>query len=440
MKMYKILGKNFNKEGFVKYSNNTIWLFIDRIVRLSIGLFVSVWVTRYLGPNDFGLLSFSQSFVGIFTVFASFGLDRILVKHLIEKKIDSSDLLFTAFTLKLIAGFISVILCFFSVAFFFKSEDSSLLISIISISTIFQAFNVVDSFFQSRTLSKYVVFSNIMSFIICSILKLLFVYFDFPLIYFALVSIVETFLLALGYLYFFYTNKLQGKYNFKIDIAKTLLGESWPLILSGGVLMIQARIDQVMLKEMTNNLEVGYYSTALRLIEVFGFITVILSNSLSPAIYKAKLISKNLYETRLLNYYRLNFILFLVIAIPIYFFSELIIEVLFGKEFIPAGILLALMSIRLFFTNIGTARGAFIVTEKLFKFSLLAMAIGTIVNICTNYILIPINGAYGSIIATIISFTVTTFLLDLFIKKGRENLLIMSKAILTFYKLTIKNI
>ena len=436
--MYKILGKNFNKEGFVKYSNNTIWLFIDRIVRLSIGLFVSVWVTRYLGPNDFGLLSFSQSFVGIFAVFASLGLDRILVKHLIEKKIDSSDLLFTAFTLKLIAGFISVILCFFSVAFFFKSEDSSLLISIISISTIFQAFNVVDSFFQSRTLSKYVVFSNIMSFIICSILKLLFVYFDFPLIYFALVSIVETFLLALGYLYFFYTNKLQGKYNFKIDIAKTLLGESWPLILSGGVLMIQARIDQVMLKEMTNNLEVGYYSTALRLIEVFGFITVILSNSLSPAIYKAKLISKNLYETRLLNYYRLNFILFLVIAIPIYFFSELIIEVLFGKEFIPAGILLALMSIRLFFTNIGTARGAFIVTEKLFKFSLLAMAIGTIVNICTNYILIPINGAYGSIIATIISFTVTTFLLDLFIKKGRENLLIMSKAILTFYKLTIK--
>jgi len=397
-------------------------------------------VTRYLGPNDFGLLSFSQSFVGIFAVFASLGLDRILVKHLIEKKIDSSDLLFTAFTLKLIAGFISVILCFFSVAFFFKSEDSSLLISIISISTIFQAFNVVDSFFQSRTLSKYVVFSNIMSFIICSILKLLFVYFDFPLIYFALVSIVETFLLALGYLYFFYTNKLQGKYNFKIDIAKTLLGESWPLILSGGVLMIQARIDQVMLKEMTNNLEVGYYSTALRLIEVFGFITVILSNSLSPAIYKAKLISKNLYETRLLNYYRLNFILFLVIAIPIYFFSELIIEVLFGKEFIPAGILLALMSIRLFFTNIGTARGAFIVTEKLFKFSLLAMAIGTIVNICTNYILIPINGAYGSIIATIISFTVTTFLLDLFIKKGRENLLIMSKAILTFYKLTIKNI
>ena len=394
MKMYKILGKNFNKEGFVKYSNNTIWLFIDRIVRLSIGLFVSVWVTRYLGPNDFGLLSFSQSFVGIFAVFASLGLDSILVKHLVDKKIDSSDLLFTAFTLKLIAGFISVILCFFSITFFLKSEDSSLLISIISISTIFQAFNVVDSFFQSRTLSKYVVFSNIMSFIICSILKLLFVYFDFPLIYFALVSIVETFLLALGYLYFFYTNKLQGKYNFKIDIAKTLLGESWPLILSGGVLMIQARIDQVMLKEMTNNLEVGYYSTALRLIEVFGFITVILSNSLSPAIYKAKLISKNLYETRLLNYYRLNFILFLVIAIPIYFFSELIIEVLFGKEFIPAGILLALMSIRLFFTNIGTARGAFIVTEKLFKFSLLAMAIGTIVNICTNYILIPINGAY----------------------------------------------
>jgi O-antigen/teichoic acid export membrane protein len=438
--MYKIFGKSFSNEGFTKYSNNTVWLFIDRIVRLSIGLFVSVWVTRYLGPNDFGLLSFSQSFVGIFAVFASLGLDSILVNHLIDKKIDSSDLLFTAFTLKLIAGFISVILCFFSVAFFLKSEDSSLLISIISISTIFQAFNVVDSFFQSKTISKYVVFSNIISFIICSIFKLLFVYFDFPLIYFALISIVETCLLALGYLYFFYANKLQGKYNFKIKIAKTLLGESWPLILSGGVLMIQSRIDQVMLKEMTNNLEVGYYSTALRLIEVFGFVTVILSNSLSPAIYKAKLISKKLYENRLLNYYRLNFILFLATAIPLYFFSEFIVEVLFGREFMPAGVLLALMSIRLFFTNMGTARGAFIVTEKLFKFSLLAMIIGTLVNICANFILIPVNGAYGSIIATIVSFTVSIFIIDLFIVKGRENLFIMTKAILTFYKLTIKNI
>jgi O-antigen/teichoic acid export membrane protein len=195
-----------------------------------------------------------------------------------------------------------------------------------------------------------------------------------------------------------------------------------------------------MLKEMTNNLEVGYYSTALRLIEVFGFVTVILSNSLSPAIYKAKLISKSLYETRLLNYYRLNFILFLVTAIPIYFFSELIIEVLFGTEFIPAGILLALMSVRLFFTNMGTARGAFIISEKLFKFSLLAMVIGTLVNICANYILIPVNGAYGSIIATIISFTVSTFMVDLFIKKGRRNLKIIINSFFSFYKLSIKNI
>jgi len=438
--MYKILGKNFNKEGFVKYSNNTVWLFVDRIIRLSIGLFVSIWVTRYLGPNDFGLLSFSQSFVGIFAVLASLGLDTILVKHLIDKKIDSSDLLFTAFILKLIAGFISVILCVFSVKFFLKSEDSTLIISIISISTIFQAFNIVDSFFQSKTLSKYVVFSNIISFIICSILKLLFIYFDFPLLYFALMAVVESCLLALGYIYFFYKYDQQKIYKFKFKLAKMLLGESWPLILSGGVLMIQSRIDQVMLKEMTNNFEVGYYSIALRLIEVFGFITVILSNSLSPAIYKAKLISKNLYETRLLNYYRLNFILFFVIAIPLYFFSELIIEVLFGQEFISSGVLLALMSIRLFFTNMGTARGAFIVAEKLFKFSLLTMLIGTIVNISFNFVFIPNYGAYGSIVATIISFTVTTFLIDLFNNKGRKNLFTMIKAILTFYKLSIKNI
>lgn len=69
-----------NNKGFLKYFENTSWLFVERIIRMFIGIFVGIWVARYLGPKEFGLLSYAQSFVGLFTIFATLGLDSIVVR------------------------------------------------------------------------------------------------------------------------------------------------------------------------------------------------------------------------------------------------------------------------------------------------------------------------------------------------------------------------
>jgi O-antigen/teichoic acid export membrane protein len=36
-----------------------------------VGLFVSIWVARYLGSEQFGLFSYAQSFAGLFTTIAT---------------------------------------------------------------------------------------------------------------------------------------------------------------------------------------------------------------------------------------------------------------------------------------------------------------------------------------------------------------------------------
>jgi O-antigen/teichoic acid export membrane protein len=220
--------------------------------------------------------------------------------------------------------------------------------------------------------------------------------------------------------------------------AIDLLKDSWPLIFSGAVLMIQARIDQVMLKEIVGSLEVGFYSAAMRLIEAVAFIPMLLKSSLYPSIQIAKNVSKALYQDRLINFYRLNFLFFLVLAIPTFIFAEQIIILLFGVAYQPAGVLLALLSIRLFFTNMGVARGSYILAENLMKFSMITMILGTVVNIYLNYYLIPFYGAIGAIVATIVSFFVTIFLVDIFYSKTRNNVILQLKSIFTFYKLNLK--
>jgi O-antigen/teichoic acid export membrane protein len=423
----------------MKYFKNTSWLFAEKILRMVVGLLVGVWVARYLGPEKFGLLSYALSFVALFSIIATFGLDEIVVRELVKDDSRRDDLIGTAFWLKLCGAFVVLLLLAFAVIFTSNDNNTNTLIFIIASALIFQSFNVIDFYFQSKVMGKFIVYANLISLFVSSIIKITLILNDASLIAFAWVVLFDGFILACGFIYFFLihsTFKINNLIFYK-STAFDLLKDSWPLIFSGAVLMIQARIDQIMIKEMINSTEVGYYSAAIRLIEAFGFIPVMLKISLYPSILNSRKDSNELYQNRLLNFYRLNFLLFLAVAIPLFLFSEQIVNLLFGIEYQSVGILLSLMVIRLFFANMGVARSAYILNENLMVFSLITMTLGTITNIVLNYYWIPLYASKGAIIATIISFIVSIFVVDIFYAKTRNNVILQFKGIFSFYKLKV---
>lgn len=428
-------------QGFMRYFKNTSWLMGEKILRMAVGLFVGVWVARYLGPEQFGVLSYAQSFVFLFTALATLGLDGIVVRELIKDETQRDVLLGTSFVLKIIGALLILPVLAIAVQFTSNDDYTNVLIFIIASATVFQSFNVIDFYYQSKVLSKYVALANSISLGFSSLIKISLIINQAPLFTFALMIVFDKAILAIGFIYYYKKTSQLKLFNWNFDwhAAKRLLKDSWPLILSGLVLMIQARIDQIMLKEMVGNVEVGFYSVAMRLIESFAFVTMTLKTSFFPAIQNAKKHSVKLYQHRLLNFYRLNFLLFLIIAIPLFLFSEKLVVLLYGLEFQPAGVLLSLMAIRLFFANMGVARGVFLISENLMKFSLITMILGTIVNIALNYIWIPKYEGQGAVLATIFSFTVTIFLVDVFYKRTRINVFLQIKSIVTFYKVNLRS-
>lgn len=426
-----------SSQGFKKYFQNTSWLFIERVLRMGIALAVGIYVARYLSPEKFGTLNFAMGFVGLFTAFASLGLDSILVRDLVKDPDKRDTLLGTAFVLKL-AGVV-VIIGILAVAVLFTSNDATTnaLIFIIASAELFRAFGVIDYFYQSRVMSKYVVRVQMVQMLITSSVKVALILFEAPLLYFGWVVMLETTVIAVGYLYT-YSSEGQKLFKWRFDkqLALSLLSESWPLTLYSLALHVQARIDQVMIGEMMGKAEVGQYSVAMRMIEAVDFIPMVIVASFAPAITSAKNQSKELYEDRLLNLYRLMFLLFVIVSIPIFIVAEPAIVLLFGEEYRPAGILLSLFAVRLFFSNMGVGKSTFITNESLFKFSLITAVVGAITNIGVNYLLIPIMGPKGAIIATIISFTVSIFLMDLTFARTRPNLALMMKGIASFWKLS----
>ncbi|WP_242479729.1 oligosaccharide flippase family protein [Lamprobacter modestohalophilus] len=72
-----------HRPNLVKIVDNIGWLFIDKLLRMGVGLFVGVWVARYLGPEQFGLLNFAPAFTGLFGATAYLRPDDTLARAIV---------------------------------------------------------------------------------------------------------------------------------------------------------------------------------------------------------------------------------------------------------------------------------------------------------------------------------------------------------------------
>jgi len=419
-----------NHQGFMKYFKNTSWLFGEKILRMVVGLFVGIWVARYLGPEQFGLYSYSQSFVALFAAIATLGLDGIVVRELVKDKSRRDELIGTAFWLKVMGAF--GVLLILAVAVNFTSNDTytNTLVFIIASATIFQSFNVVDMYFQAKVMSKFVVYANIISLFISSLVKISLLLNEAPLIAFAWVVLFDSIILAIGFLYFFLKNSNFNIRDLKFNksTAVDLLRDSWPLILSGIVISIYMKIDQVMIKEMLGNEAVGQYAAAVRLSEAWYFIPMVISASLFPAIINAKKVSKKLYYARLQKLYDLMVWMAIAIAIPMTFLSDWIVELLYGGQYNEAGGVLMIHIWTGVFVFLGVAFSKYLTSENLTKKSFYRTLLGAIINVILNLMLIPKYSISGAAAATLIGQFTANYIYDVFDKDLYDQLKMKTKC------------
>ena len=243
---------------------NSGWLFADKVFRLGVGLFVGVWVARYLGPDRFGLLNYAIAFTSLFNALATLGLDGIVVRELVKSAERNDVLLGSAFGLKLIGAIITFAVVTIAISIVRPRDTLTLwLVALSAGGFIFQSLNVIDLYFQSRLQSKYTVYAANSAFVLMAIVKVALLLISAPLIAFAWAGLGETAFTALFLLAAYRINHLNmWKWRCRFRVMRHLLSDSWPLILSGISIMIAMRVDQIMIGQMLNNKEVGLYSAA----------------------------------------------------------------------------------------------------------------------------------------------------------------------------------
>ena len=420
----------FAHPGFRKYFANTSWLLGERILRMAISLFVGIYVARYLGPERFGLLSYTLSFVLLFSSLASFGLDDILVRELVKQPKQRNDLLGSVFWLKICGTLVMGTAIALVLQFKLEDQQTYWMIALITFGLLFQATNVVDIYFQSQVQSKFAVRAQAFQLFVTSLFKIYLVWNQAELIWFAFALMLDQAVVAVLFL-LVYNWKVEWFpfFSFTWTQAKKLMRDAWPLIFAGMVVSVYMKIDQVMLMEMLDAKAVGVYAAAVKLCEAWYFLPTAVIASLFPAVIEARKNSKLLYEERVQKLYDLMVWGSVAVALLTTLLSDWVIMILFGVNFQEASGVLRIYIWAGVFVSLGVASSKWLITENLAHYSFYITVLGAVMNVGCNLWLIPIYGIKGASMATLVSYGTASYVSLALFKKTRQNFWLATNAL-----------
>lgn len=406
-----------------KELSNIMWLLLDRFIKYIILFIVNIFVIRYLGDEQYGYLSYAFSFISLFASFSYLGINQILLREVLKNEMQSSKLITNAIVVKIFASLLIGIFIVFAMIYRTDNQTIILITLFGSIGLIFQSFEYIGTWYHAKVLAKYVVIAGLASSTVSSIVRLLLIYFEFSVVYFSTLTILEASISAIFLMYFYKKLNNQSIINFKqieISAIKNLISDGWPYMFAIAVNYWLIRIDHIMIGDIVGFNELGVYSAAVKINEMFYILPGIILGSFAPKIYK--IMEKKEYKNNknIALYIKIMILIGIFVWIFSYLFGEYLFVTFYGQEFRKGAVYLNLLNIGLIIVLWSSLRPIFIRVNNLKYYNLIGMILGTIINVGLNYILIPKYGAMGACYATIVSLIMINFIFDIFYKPARD--------------------
>lgn len=419
--------KTFNN----KIVKNAGWLVGEKVVQMLISLVVSLLTARYLGPSNYGLINYASSFTTFFAAFCTLGINSLLVKELVDNPEKEGQVLGTSLVLKGIASLLSALMIVALVNIVDRDEPTTILVvALCSLGLVFNVFNTFNYWFQRHLKSKFTAIAALVAYISTAIYRVVLMVTGSDVTLFALATSVDYLVLAV--VLFACYRKCEGpRLGFSWEYGKSLLSRSKHFILSGLMVTIYGQTDKLMLKQMLDITETGFYATATTINNMWCFVLLAIIDSLYPSIMEAhKVGDEHQFRKKNRQLYALVFYISIAAAVAFNIFAELVIWMLYGEAYMPAAMPLRIVSWYTAFSYLGVARNAWIVSKGHQKHLFKIYVTAAISNVVLNFALIPIWGGSGAAVASLVAQILTGFVVPFFIKDLRENAVMMWEAIL----------
>lgn len=413
-----------------RVAKNAGWIIGGKIIQMAINLVVGLITARYLGPSNYGLINYAGAYTAFFSSICTLGINSVIVKEFVDNPSKEGMIIGSTLVLRAVSSLFSA-LTIIGISFVADAGEpiTQAVVALSAVGVIFQIFETFNYWFQSKLQSKVTAVATLIAYIITSVYKVFLLITKRPVTYFAFATSLDYICLAL-LLYLSYKKNSGGKIVFSKNYGIALLKKSYHYILPGLMVAIYGQTDKIMLKHMIGNEEIGYYSTAVSLCNMWCFILNAIIDSLYPPIMEAFKRNKEEFEKKNKLLYAIVFYVSAGVSVLFTLFGGVAIKILYGEAYMLSVAPLRIITWYTAFSYLGVARNAWIVCmdrQKYLKYIYLSAAI---TNVILNCIFIPLWGASGAALASLIAQVITTLVVPFFIKDMRENSMMMLKAIL----------
>lgn len=391
----------FSDQGLRAVTANSLWLVADRILGIVLTVVVTAVVVRSLGPARYGVWAHALAVVGLLAPFAQLGIDGIAVRELVRHPEQRAEILGTALGILLIAGVALIPLSVAAAGLATGGDGRAMVtIAILALQFVFQATAAIDFWFRSALRSKYTVLSSRIGAIAGSLVTLALVLSGMPLPFLAVAVVLEAAIAAIFLLHYYRASgETLSTLRFRGTRAWELLRAGLPLFIGIFAGAVYTRIDFIMLRELSTVREVGIYSAAVRLSEVWYFVPMAFALSLFPSVVRMRGTEQG--RRRMQQLYDLAAMGGYAVAIPVMLLAKPLVYVIFGADYAAAAPILAVHIWTFGLISLGIMRNNWLVAEDLAGVYMVAAVVGAVFNVVADLILVPRYGGLGAAWASV---------------------------------------
>lgn len=404
---------------------NAAWIIACKIIQSLINLVIGLLTVRYLGPSNYGSLTYVMSVVAFTMPIMQLGLNQTLVKEFVQSSNQEGTILGTALVTNMLSSAICMIGSVAFVAIANAGEKESLLVCVLySFTLLFQATEMTQFWFQSKLLSKYPSIASLCAYMVVALYKTYLLVTGKGVVLFALSNVLEYFLISV-ILISFYKKIGKQPLSFNRRIAREMLSRSKHYIIPSLMVMVFQHTDRIMIRLMIGEAETGFYSAAITCIGMSAFVFSAVIDTARPVILEEKEKSAALdcaqYEKRVIQLYSIITCLSLTQSVFMTLLAKPIVFLLYGKAYAKTAGILSVAVWYVTFSYYGSVRNVWILAEGKQKYLLGINVAGALANVMLNYALIPVWGAVGAALASLFTQFFTNVVIGFLFKPIRRN-------------------
>lgn len=394
-------------------------------------------MAKYIGPDNFGKLTFTSSLFIFVQTLSWFGTQNILFKRL---STNVSSGLRLSYSSKMIRINIYLLTSSLILAYlWWKTDLTTFIYGLGSFTASYFIINDIYSIYNNSQLKSHInTLANIVGTILALIVRFFLVHYEahvnlmiIPIIILALVPYL------IKKYYFSFTNittkysKFRNKRH-RVKYNRYLLQAGSALVISTVSITLYTQIANILLANLISFKDLGIYNVGVTLGGAWGFISVALITSFFSEIYSSKS-----YELDLSYLKKLHILIFMVtlcVLICTYIFGEWFIQKIYGDEFVQASKVLPIVVIATMFSGFGTIANRYLIKENGYRYISIKTIIIALSSIPMYLILIShygtIGAAYGFVLVELLSLTIANyFYKDRLIFKIHKSILFNQKIV-----------